>query len=98
VYQERQKKILDGVPPEEARLTKDEVKDLCNLKHGLKLTNPELDQIYNEQFMDEKKLKFEEEEMRLQADNEGLKHEPLTRAEIEKIAKEKGIKLSEEDI
>ena len=77
--------------PEESWLQKAEIQRMA-FDNGLKLTPEEIEKLYNEQLNDEK---HEEDEMLM---GNGLRDEPLIWAEIENLMKQKGIKLSEDDI
>lgn len=66
--------------PEESRLSKPEIQRLA-FDNGLKVTPEEVEKLYNEQMNDEK---MEEDEMLM---GNGLRDEPLTRAEIENLMK-----------
>lgn len=43
----------EGATPEEARMTKDEIKELVNKENNLNLKNDEIDKLYDEQLQDE---------------------------------------------
>ena len=91
IYYERKRWMDEGATPEEAWLSKEEIKELAE-DFNLKITDPEVDELYAEQLKDENMV----DEVGHFGNN--MQNEPLTRAEIEALAKKKGIHLTEDEI